>query len=84
MSKILRVGNGDYKILVKQGGSITLDTTDNALDKTGTVVVTGNLEIKGTTTTVDSTIVTIADNIIVLSKDNVAAGIPASLNYRSG
>ena len=50
MSKILRVGNGDYKILVKQGGSITLDTTDNALDKTGTVVVTGNLEIKGTTT----------------------------------
>jgi len=84
MSKILRVGNGDYKVLVKEGGSITLDTTDNALNKTGTVVVTGNLEVKGTTTTVDSTIVTIADNIIVLSKDNIAAGIPAALDFRSG
>ena len=73
MSKILRVGNGDYKVLVKEGGSITLDTTDNALNKTGTVVVTGNLEVKGTTTTVDSTIVTIADNIIVLKNGKIVA-----------
>tara|TARA_Y200000002_G_scaffold274911_1_gene229201 strand:+ start:602 stop:1612 length:1011 start_codon:yes stop_codon:yes gene_type:complete len=84
MSKYLKVGNGDYKISVKSGGEIILDTTDGALDGTGKVVVTGDLEVKGDTQTISSTIVEIADNIIVLSKDNIAAGLPASLNYRSG
>lgn len=84
MARVLRVGNSDYKIVVENGGTITLDTTDTAEDKAGTVIVTGNLEVKGVTTTVDSTVVTIADNIIVLSKDNIASGLPASLNYRSG
>ena len=84
MSKFLRVGNGNYKISVKAGGEIILDTTDGASDLAGKVVITGDLEVKGDTTTVNSTIVSIADNIIVLSKDNIAAGIPASLNYRSG
>ena len=84
MARVLRVGNSDYKIVVENGGTITLDTTDTAEDKAGTVVITGDLEVKGTTTTVDSTVVTIADNIIVLSKDNIASGLPASLNFRSG
>ncbi len=84
MSKYIRVGNGDYKISVQSGGEIVLDTTDGALDGSGKVVVTGDLEVKGDTQTISSTVVEIADNIIVLSKDNVAAGLPASLNYRSG
>lgn len=84
MSRVLRVGNSNYKIVVENGGTITLDTTDTAEDKAGKVVVTGDLEVKGTTTTVDSTVLTVADNIIVLSKDNIASGLPASLNYRSG
>jgi hypothetical protein len=83
MSKVLRVG-GDYKVIIQDGGTITLDTTNGTNNLNGRVVVTGSLEVKGTTTTVDSTTVTVADNIIVLSKDNSAAGIPASLNYRSG
>lgn len=84
MARVLRVGNSDYKIVVENGGTITLDTTDTAEDKAGTVVITGDLEVKGTTTTVDSTVMTVADNIIVLSKDNIASGLPASLNFRSG
>jgi len=84
MSKYLRIGNGDYNIVTKEGGEITLDTTDGLLNGTGKVIVTGGLEVKGATQTISSTVVEIADNIIVLSKDNVASGIPASLNYRSG
>ena len=84
MSKFLRVGNGDYKVSVRNGGSIILDATGGSGDLSGKVVVTGDLELKGDTQTINSTIVTIADNIIVLSKDNIAAGLPASLNYRSG
>ena len=84
MSKYLRIGNGDYNIVTKEGGEITLDTTDGNLNGTGKVIVTGGLEVQGDSTTYNSTVVAIADNILVLSKDNIAAGIPAALNYRSG
>ena len=84
MSKYLRIGNGDYNIVTKEGGEITLDTTDGNLNGTGKVIVTGGLEVQGDSTTYNSTVVAIADNILVLSKDNVASGIPAALNYRSG
>ena len=84
MSKYLRVGNGDYHISVKDGARIILDTTDGLLNNAGKVLITGDLEVKGDTSTINSTVVTVADNIIVLSKDNIAAGIPAALNYRSG
>ena len=84
MSKYLRIGNGDYNIVTKEGGEITLDTTDGLLNGSGKVIVTGDLEVKGDTQTINSPVVEIADNIIVLSKNNVAAGLPASLNYRSG
>ena len=77
MSKYLRVGNGDYNISVKHGGEITLDTTDGFLDGAGKVLITGGLEVRGDSTTYNSTILTVADNIIVLSKDNIAAGLPA-------
>jgi len=84
MSKYLRIGKGDYNIVTKEGGEITLDTTDGNLNGTGKVIVTGGLEVQGDSTTYNSTVVAIADNILVLSKDNVASGIPAALNYRSG
>ena len=77
MSKYLRVGNGDYHISVKDGARIILDTTDGLLNNAGKVLITGDLEVRGDTTTVNSTILTVADNIIVLSKDNIASGIPA-------
>lgn len=84
MSKVVRVSNGDYKIIIQDGGTITLDTTNGTDNLNGRVLILGDLEVKGDTTTVNSTQVTIADNIIVLSKDNIASGLPASLGYRSG
>lgn len=62
MSKILKVSEGDYRIQVPIGNSITLDT-----GATGSVVITGDLDIKGQTTTIESTNATVKDNIIVLN-----------------
>ena len=62
MSKILKVSQGDYRIQVPTGNSITLDT-----GTTGSVVITGDLDIKGQTTTIESINATIKDNIIVLN-----------------
>lgn len=63
MSKILNVSQGDYRIKVPTGNSITLDTGVLA----GSVIITGDLDIKGQTTTIESTNATIKDNIIVLN-----------------
>jgi len=71
MSKFLRVDEGDYKITVQNGGQITLDTGDEE----GTVVISGDLTVLGTTTTVETANMTIEDNIIVLNKGEAGAGI---------
>ena len=89
MSKVVRVKDGNYKIVVDNpghadGGLITLDTTGGYTTDRGKVVVTGDLEVKGTTTTVESTDTTIADNIIVLNNGQSGSGISASLQYQSG
>jgi hypothetical protein len=54
---------GNYQITAGTNGTITLDTGVN----TGTVVVTGNLDVRGQTTTIESTNATIKDNQIVLN-----------------
>ena len=86
MSKIVKVTDGNYKVVVSNGssGTITLDTTDGASLVQGTVVVNGDLEVKGTTTTVESTVTTIADNIITMNEGEAGAGISASLQYIAG
>jgi hypothetical protein len=86
MSKIEKVTGGNYKIAVSNGatGTITLDTTDGASSIQGTVVINGNLEVKGTQTEVESTVTTIADNIITLNHGESGAGISASSNYIAG
>jgi hypothetical protein len=71
MSKYVAVPNGDYKLTVQTGGNITLDTGFN----TGRVVVTGDLLVQGTTTTVESVEVTITDNIIELNKGEQGNGV---------
>jgi hypothetical protein len=63
MSKILKVSQGDYRIQVPTGNSITLDT-----GTTGSVIITGDLDIKGQTTTIESVNATVSDNILVLNK----------------
>ena len=40
-------------IFTKEGGEITLDTTDGLLNGTGKVIVTGDLEVKGDTQTIN-------------------------------
>ena len=86
MSKVLRVTAGDYRIIVDNGsnGTIYLDTTSGAASPRGVVVVTGDLEVRGTTTTVESVVTTIADNILTLNSGQAGAGISASLSYKAG
>lgn len=85
MAKIVRTTDTNYKIITAANGIITLDTTNASSDGTGTVVVLGDLEVKGATITVDSTRLEVQDNIILLSEGNDGI-LPASLDrpYSSG
>lgn len=71
MSKVVRVQDGDYKIVTQLNGTITLDTGSQL----GQVIVTGDLLVQGNTTTVDSETLAIRDNIIYINKDEVGAGV---------
>ena len=71
MSKYLNVSNGNYKVSVQTGGTIYLDTGF----ETGTVEISGNLLVKGETTTVNTTELDIEDNIITLNSGETGAGI---------
>jgi hypothetical protein len=132
MSRIVKVSQSDYRLQVRSGGSITLDTGTSTLSATsiipgqnytiatlgntnyiaagapsntvgitfkanstptgtgtvtegiGTVTVIGNLDVRGKTTTIESTVTTIADNTIQLNVGQTGNGISAALNYQSG
>lgn len=86
MSRVLRVTDDNYKVIVDNGstGTITLDTTADESSVQGTVVVRGNLEVQGTSTTIESTVVTIDDNILVINDGQTGNGISASLDYTAG
>jgi hypothetical protein len=71
MSKYVVVPDGNYKLTVQSGGQITLDTGLNV----GQVRITGDLLVQGTTTTVQSSEVTIRDNIIELNSGETGPGI---------
>lgn len=71
MSKYLNVPNGNYKVSVQTGGTIYLDTGFD----TGTVEISGNLLVKGETTTVNTAELNIEDNIITLNSGETGAGI---------
>jgi len=80
MSKIIRTTDTDYRIITGDGGTITLDTTNATGNLSGTVVVKGDLEVNGGTTTIESIIATIDDNILLLSAGNTSSGLPVSLD----
>lgn len=86
MSKVIRVSDGNFRVVVDNGsnGTITLDTTADSVNPQGTVVVTGNLEVRGTTTTVDSELTTIKDNIITLNNGETGEGISAVFDFKGG
>ena len=74
MGQFLRV-NGDYNIKTEEGARITLDTGPNV----GSVRVTGDLLVEGSTVYVAATNLDIEDNIIVLNKGETGAGV--TLDY---
>jgi hypothetical protein len=72
MSRVLRIGSSDYKVVVNNGGTITLDVGDSP----GGVVITGNLTVQGETTTINTTETNVEDKILTLNfGDNSNSGI---------
>jgi hypothetical protein len=71
MSRVLKVSQSNYRLQTATGGTITLDTGVDV----GTVIVTGDLVVQGETTTVNTTNLSIEDNIIVLNNNQTGAGI---------
>ena len=71
MLKYLNIPNGDYYLKTQSDGTITLDT---GLDS-GSVIITGNLEVRGNTTTINTADLTVEDNIIVVNSGETGAGI---------
>lgn len=76
MSKFVKLQQGNYQISVPNGQSITLDV-GRAIPSSsrGTVYITGNLQVEGVTTTVDSTTMTIKDKVITLNQGDTGNGI---------
>jgi hypothetical protein len=69
--KIVSVSDNDYKVRVRDGGTITLFTGNQS----GTVIVSGDLLVQGDTTTVESETMVVKDNIIVLNSGETGAGV---------
>lgn len=88
MAKVVRTTDNDYRIIVAEGGTIYLDTTGAAYNGAGKVVVRGDLEVKGDTTTIHSTVSTLQDNILVLNYEegSTLSGLPGTLDrpYSAG
>ena len=57
---------GDYKIVTQPGGTLTLNV--GSTSSNGVVVITGNLDVKGTTTQIESVNATIKDSTIMLNQ----------------
>lgn len=71
MSRILKVSQSNYSVQVQTGGRITLDTGIN----TGEVFITGDLIVQGETTTLNTTNLTVEDNLILLNKGETGLGV---------
>lgn len=69
MSKYTRI-DGDYRLTVEPGGSITLDTGVSD----GSVIITGDLIVQGEQTTVNTSQLSIEDKIITLNRLESGAG----------
>lgn len=80
MSKIVRVQDGDYRIVVgstNNPGTIYLDTNPLA-DRNfsqGEVIITGDLTVLGKSTTVQSETLSIRDNIFYLNQGETGNGV---------
>jgi len=70
MSRYVSVPTGNYKLTVQSGGVITLDP-----GPVGNVIITGNLTVEGEATYLETTNSFIEDNIILLNRGEVGAGV---------
>ena len=88
MSKVLNVENGNYIIKIEPGKNIILDTSRGQVNDEneliGKVIINGQLDVKGTTTSIESTDLQISDNIIVLNKYEDGTGVSTVLDGTSG
>lgn len=69
MAKLVNVQDTLYKVSVNSGGEIILNTGDQI----GKVTITGNLDVLGTTTTVQTNNMQIEDNILLLNRGETNA-----------
>jgi len=85
MSKIVKVSGGDYRIEVQgalspstglptTGGNIILDTLSSG-NISGMVTILGNLDVKGVTSTIESTDTYLKDTVITLNYGQTGTGI---------
>jgi len=72
MSRIVVVPNSNYKVQVSTGGTITLDTQAGGASY-GTVLIKGNLDVLGSTTTIETTNSAITDNIIQINSGDTSS-----------
>jgi hypothetical protein len=79
MSADKLVLSGDYYIKTPTAGTITLDTGVT----TGTVIITGNLNVLGIQTTIQSIDATIKDNILILNQGETSAVSGGSVSLGS-
>ena len=75
MSRVLNVDNGDYRIRVKPGGNIILDTVNSIPGSYGYVTILGNLDVQGAITYIESTNTRITDNILDLNYGQTGNGV---------
>jgi hypothetical protein len=79
MGQFLKI-NGDYNIKTKTGAKIVLDTgtvvgEDSTVTYPGAIEIIGNLNVKGTTTTITSSDLEIVDRILTLNKGEAGPGV---------
>lgn len=75
VTRVLNVSNGDYRVSVKDSGSIVFDTRGPAGTGIGQVSIFGQLVVEGNITYINSEQLEIQDRIITLNKGEVGPGI---------
>ena len=77
-----QTSDGDIKFNINDGGS---DTTALTIDgATADVIVNGNLQVKGTTTSVETTNMTIEDPLLELNRSSSGADVDSGIYIQRG
>jgi hypothetical protein len=76
--------NVTFNNIAVDGTLTTDDITAATVTASGNMIVGGNLTVQGTTTSVNSTTVEIADNILVLNKDATSGVLDAGITVERG